>query len=695
MSKYSSLPAIALLCVNWLPAQQRNAYATDAFLIMRMVQKEHVQPKPMDEAFSVHFFDSFMESLDKDRMLFTAADMTRLLPYRTQMCNQVSMMRTDLLQKAISLFEQRLQRMDSLLKKLLQTPFQFSSAVYLRAAEDSVYPINAEAQEKKLMMQVKKEMLDYIIEQGELSKQMPPARLQKLTDSLEPIARKKIIHTYQRYIKQVTQGAAGINASVGNLYCEALAATFDPHTTYLPRTEKENFESEVGAHPMLFGFTLESGKEGVLIKELKPGSAAFKSGQLNAGDRFMSLQWENKEPIDVSEAGIQEVSALLSQSNYGKLAITVKKADGILRRVELQKESMDTDGDDDNRVKSFLLKESTHTIGYISLPAFYTDWDNLEHNIKGCANDIAKEILRLRKEGMNGLILDLRYNGGGSMQEAIELSGIFIDAGPVGQVKPREGKVYAVKDVNRGTIYDGPLVLLVNGASASASEMVAGTLQDYHRAVIIGTPTFGKATAQEIMPLDTLAKSGVTSTASDQRFIKITTDKLYRVTGATAQGGGVMPDITLPDLSEVYIKREKDDPSALVVQPIDPNRFYTPYAGETLTGMVQRGRLLADTATWSRNLQKNLALLKSKLTEKISWPLQLQAALAERAAMDAVYENLLWQKNQALYMVQNTAVEDQKLKLSPGLAETNQHWKTRLQQDKWVSTAFQVLSIDK
>src|SRR6185295_15214954 len=183
----------------------------------------------------------------------------------------------------------------------------------------------------------------------------------------------------------------------------------------------------------------------------------------------------------------------------------IKKADGSERSVSLWKEKREED-DDDNKVKSFLLKGSK-TIGFLSLPAFYEDWEN-EKGINGCANDVAKEILKLKKESIEGLILDLRYNGGGSMQEAVELAGIFVDAGPVGQYKTREAKVYTLKDVNRGTIYDGPLMVLVNGYSASASEMVAGTLQDYNRAVIVGSPTYGKATAQVVLPMDTTINPG-------------------------------------------------------------------------------------------------------------------------------------------------------------------------------------------
>ena len=188
-------------------------------------------------------------------------------------------------------------------------------------------------------------------------------------------------------------------------------------------------------------------------------------------------------------------------SNHDKATFKIKKPDGAERTVILLKEKMEED-DEHNKVKSFLLKGSK-TIGFISLPSFYQDWENENSGVNGCANDVAKEILKLKKENIEGLIIDLSYNGGGSMEEAVELSGIFIDFGPVGMQKGRDSKIYTLKDVNRGTIYDGPLMLMVNGYTASASEMVAGTLQDYHRAVIVGTPTYGKATAQVVLPMDT------------------------------------------------------------------------------------------------------------------------------------------------------------------------------------------------
>ncbi len=691
------LSLTACLLSTILPAQPREKYAADAFVIMRMAQKFHVQPRTVDESLSVRFFDHFFEEADEARIIFTTEDMSRLLPYRTRLSEEVKMQQTGFLRLVTEMYENRIRRIDSLLATLQKQPFSFIADEKLAVAEDTAYVPVTQVQQK-LVKLVKREMLEYFFETIDEMDDTNIAGRKKQIDSLEPEARKKIITRFQRGIKRMQDGMNGIPTSMGNLYCGSLAAAFDPHSAYMPRTEKENFESGIGGKSMRFGFSLstEGDEEGVSLNELKPGSPAYKSGQLNKGDKIMGIQWEGKKEIDVSEASPAEVSALLGESNYGKVILTVKKADGLLRKVELVKETMETD-DDEYRVKIFLLKNDKHSIGYLSLPAFYTDFDDPQNNVKGCANDVAKAILRLKKENITGLVLDLRYNGGGSMQEAVDLSGIFIDAGPVGQASTTGGKVYTLKDVNRGTIYDGPLLLLVNGASASASEMVAGTLQDYHRAVIMGTPTYGKATSQVIMPLDSLTKPDVFNRNSlSQTFLKLTIGKLYRITGISAQGEGVVPDIQLPDIAASLIPHESDAPNYLKVEAIPANRFYTPYGGEGLSAFVYTGRKMIDTSAWYQEVKKNATLMKGATIKK-DISLKWQDALAQwekyRAIGEKIEESVY--DSEGMFNIQNTADEEKRLQLSPGMKELNEQLKTALRKDAWIATAFKILSVTK
>jgi carboxyl-terminal processing protease len=694
MKRFFLATATGLLCLA-VHAQSPEKFAADAFVITRMAQKLHVQPRPVDISFGAEVFDQFFQQLDEDRIIFTSEDMSRVIPYRTQLANEILLRKTGFLTLVTGIYAQRISRMDSMLSTMRKQPFNFTADEKWTVQQDTSWPAGLQLQQQKLLTFVKKELLEYLLERTDLPDVISPAKQKALIDSLEPVARKKIISSFQRGINLLREGVTGLAGSLGNLYCEAVAMAFDPHSAYMPRTEKENFESMIGSRSMRFGFSIETDEDGVAIKDLKPGSPAYKSGQLNKGDRIMAIQWEGKNEMDVSEAGIQEVSAILEENNYGKMIMTVTKADGLLRKIELRKETMESD-DDEYKVKSFLLKSGTQTIGYISLPAFYTDFDDPQNNVKGCANDVAKAVLLLKKENINGLILDLRYNGGGSMQEAMDLSGIFIDAGPVGQVAYTGNKLVTLKDINRGTVYDGPLLVLVNGASASASEMVAGTLQDYHRAVIMGTPTYGKATSQVIMPLDTSNQFNPARNSAAPTFLKLTIGKLYRITGASAQRGGVVPDIQLPDLADLVMERESATPTSLRVETIAANRFYTPYAGDELSKFVYGGRAMVDTSSWYRSVKNNAALMKEMTIPKdISLRLQdARAAWEKEKATGKAFQEMKYQ-NKGMFSVHNPGAEEQRIQLAAEMKEMNEQWKTSIGGDVWIATAFKVLSAGK
>jgi carboxyl-terminal processing protease len=534
-----------------------------------------------------------------------------------------------------------------------------------------------------------------LVEYDIISNKTPTLVLQKATDSLELKLRKKVIGSFRRGITRMQQGALGLKATLGIEYCQTLAACFDPHSTYLPRTQKENFESSLGKSPLRFGFSLEQDEEDemVSIHDLKPGTPAYKSGQLNKGDKIMAIQWEGKEMIDVSNAALKEVSLMLSESNQVKITITIKKLDGVIKKVDLTKEITETT--DETRVKGFLLNNKEYTIGYISIPAFYSDWDNPQNNVNGCANDVAKEIIRLKKEGISGLIIDLRYNGGGSLKEAVDLSGIFIDAGPVAQISRTGEKVYTIKDVNRGTVYDGPLVVLVNGSSASASEMFAATLQDYHRGIIVGTPSFGKATAQVIFPLDTTVNlNSVVSTKREyDSYIKLTIEKLYRITGATLQASGVVPDVELPSYTTSTEEYEADQPFALRAIPIDANKYYQPYPQDSIANKIKRGKELKDSLPYFKELSKRKTTgASTDNKEDRSLQLKKILALKDKELAAESQNELLEKTTQPTFSVQNSLVEQQKLALFPRLQEIDVLWRKAIEKDHWLQLSFMLFA---
>jgi len=535
----------SLLCfslLNLFVVAQNSAFtnaAKNAFLIYRLAEKKHIQPRLLDEQFSKDLFDLVLKKIDVNKRIFLQSEINDLEKYRSQLHIQIANRKFDFIQQLTAIYLQHLQQLDTITENICKQPFNLEVNEKYTVAEDTNYPLNPIQQKTKWAKQFKLTTLYTLAAMQDTIKKIPIAQQKKFTDSIETVVRKKINSTLKRALKVKMQSPGGIEQLVGNIYCKAIALCYDPHSAYMSLSDKENFESSLGRIVPSFGFSLsEDDKGNVVIDDLTRGSGAFKSGLINKGDKIVSIQWEKEKPIDVSDADIDEVIRILNISNHATATITFVKPDGTKRQISLLKEVQeDKNEEDEDVVKSFVMK-GEKTVGYISLPSFYIDWENNNQQY-GCANDVAKEIVKLKKEKIEGLIIDVRYNGGGSVGEAVDLCGIFIDAGPVSLFKKRDPKPITLKDGNRGTIYDGPMVIMVNGYSASASELFAAAMQDYHRAVIVGSTTYGKATGQSILPLDTTIETESDFKNSKvENFLKLSLSQVYRITGKTAQFNG-------------------------------------------------------------------------------------------------------------------------------------------------------------
>jgi carboxyl-terminal processing protease len=686
------LTAAALLLASVSPAQLPaiSKAATDAFIITRMAAKFHIQPRSLDKVLSADWFDALIKELDESKIFFTKEDMNQLQLYRGNLDDELLHRKTDFLQLLNRLYQQRVSMADTMIDNLCRQPFQFNTPGQFTIAEDTSCAADVPALRNKLAKMLKLATLHALLNWNAGVSVMQPAAKKKSLDSMELVVRKKIQTTLKRSITRMLQHPGGIEQEVATAYCQSLAICYDPHTAFFPPTEKENFESALGNAPMQFGFTLDEGDDGAaIIQHLKPGSPAFKSGQLNKGDKIQTIQWEGRQPIDVSGAGASELDAMLAADNHAQLTITIRKADGSMHTVLLAKEKGGNEEEDD-KVKSFLLSGSKK-IGYISLPAFYTDWGEVNVNSNGCAEDVAAEIIKLKKENIDGLILDLRFNGGGSMQEATALSGIFIDGGPVGQIKTRDPKTLTMKDVNRGSVYDGPLLLMVNGFSASAAEMIAGTLQDYNRALIAGSSTYGKATAQIVLPMDTtIDLYGDVRNRKADSYIKLTVEKLYRVTGLSAQATGVQPDLLLPDLLDADPRREAGEQFAFPSSSIEPNKYYKPYAALPLARLQALAKTQTDTALAFKHIRKFVQESKRQAAPT-NYSLGWAAALEERKIWQPASDPLAVFTPTRLFTVINNAFEEKRLQISSDSRAVNDDWKERLLRDPALQVAVSVL----
>jgi carboxyl-terminal processing protease len=398
----------------------------------------------------------------------------------------------------------------------------------------------------------------------------------------EEVSSAKIDSVYQTILsrEQCRLDSYFINNSldkkIGEWYLTSLANTFDPHTNYFSVDEKESFDGSLSDESLSFGFELERNERGQLkVASIVPGGAAWNSNQINEGI-ILNAVIVNKIEKDFSCIGYGEAMNFLNSSEIESDKFVFETETGVLDTVNLIKTPITVQ---ENIVQSFILKDSSKTVGYIYLPSFYASENEFGISTNGCAADISREIIRLKKEGIEALIIDLRGNGDGHMLEAINLIGIFIDYGTLGIVDNGDEKPSLIKDMNRGLIYAGPLTVMIDEFSASASEFFAITLQDYNRAIIVGSVSYGKSTAQSILPIKAHRYASPEEMDFEPKdYVKLTVGCFYRVNGDTYQRKGVVPDILFPSIIDGIATGEKTSPSAILADYIDKKTYFkTPY----------------------------------------------------------------------------------------------------------------------
>ena len=350
-------------------------------------------------------------------------------------------------------------------------------------------------------------------------------------------------------------------------YANTIAEIYDPHTNYFPPADKENFDISMTGKLEGIGATLTERDGYVKVERIVPGSASYKQGELKAGDLILKVGQGEEEPVDIVDMKLDDAIQLIRGKKGTEVRLTVKKPDGVIKVIPIIREVVVIE---ETYARSALISYKGKRFGIIQLPSFYADFSSRGRG-RNSAGDVRLEVEKLQEEKVNGIILDLRNNGGGSLADAIEMSGLFIASGPIVQVKDSEGNINAANDFNPTTLYDGPLVVLTNAYSASASEILAAALQDYKRAIILGSKsTFGKGTVQTMVALN-----GGRTDVFPRGFgeLKVTIQKFYRINGGTTQLKGVEPDVIVPDIYDGVERGEKEMNYHLAYDQIPSARY--------------------------------------------------------------------------------------------------------------------------
>ncbi|MDB5272937.1 MAG: hypothetical protein JWO58_1304 [Chitinophagaceae bacterium] len=519
-----------------------------------LFHKKHIAPLNYTTAVYHEIFNLYLESIDAEQMLFSVADSMALhakVEKAVSLCEVYTATRTTILK--------RIKSHDSLLKTITLAYLsddQLKETFVLPCSDEIVRQPN----DKALMMYDKKFYKYFFIEKKYV--------LKEAGVTLEP---QKVWNSIVQKRSDYLAGLINKENELLNLFLKALTLRHDPHSAFFDANEKQEWLTHLSKEEYSFGFEMvETDNDLYKISEMIPGGAAWNSRQMEVGDIIDRIELESGKKYVVGIDSDEELYSAFQGMTNKTLTFYLTTTDGTKKKVRLTKAKTEVF---DNVINGYVFRKDNQRLGYIELPSFYSAEPGYTGN--GSASDLAREISQLKKDSIDGLIIDLRGNGGGYMHEALGIAGLFIDEGILALKQEKGDKPRYLKDPNRGTLYDGKLIILVNNYSASASELLAGTLQQYHRAIIVGNTTFGKATMQGMYPVDSIAETKNTNTY----YANVTVGKFYMINKKTHQAIGIIPDIHLPSFydfmdieheSEMLYYLTPDSVSKALELPMNP-----------------------------------------------------------------------------------------------------------------------------
>ena len=540
-----------------------------------MLSEIHYSPKNIDDNFSKEIFKKYLEQVDMEKNILLQSDVDALGKYQTTIDDEIlGKQPIEFVPAVTAIFKKRMAEAENIYKEILAKPFDFTKDEegdfnYDKMSFPKSEADRVEAWRKRLKYLTLERYAD-MIDVREANKKQKDF-VQKSNEELEKDARAKTMKMINNFFERMKTKVNNDDDRF-NIYVETIVQAMDPHTDYLPPVDKRYFDEQMSGHFFGIGASLVRDEDGnIKIATLVSGSPASKSGLISVGDVIKKVAQGNQEPTDLTGFYVEDAVKIIRGTKGTEVKLTIKKADGTIKTVSLIRDEIVQD--ELTFARSAIIKTEKGKIGYIYLPEFYADFDNPKGN--RCSIDVAHEVMKLKEEKVDGIVLDLRSNGGGSLYDVVQMVGLFIDQGPVVQVKDRDGKAQVLSDHDKSVLYDGPLAVMVNEYSASASEIFAAAIQDYKRGVIIGsTSTYGKGTVQRNIGLD--KSMGFMDPNSQLGSVKLTLQKFYRISGGSTQLRGVSSDIVLPDVYEYSKVREKDNPDALPWDEIE-KADYTPW----------------------------------------------------------------------------------------------------------------------
>lgn len=615
---YKLILIVILLAGAFLGFKQQQIAADKETAILQSSRKvinyAHYLPAKIDNQYSEAVFDEFIKNLDPSKRFFIQSDIDSLSVYRDKIDDEIFDLKLDFYLKTFRIIKERQAEAMQYIDEALDETFDFTKKESLNIDFDNIpYAKDKKEIKKRWKNYLKSNVLSRVYTKLEEQKKklkdsagFKPKSIETLTKEAVK-ATKKSIKNYKELIDDMEE------LDYFSMYMNAMMMQNDPHTNYFSPQTKERFDTSMAGAFDGIGARLQKEDDYVKIVEVIPGGPAWKAGELKAGDLIQKVgQEDEEEPVDIMGMHLRKVIKLIKGPKGTKVFLHVKRVDGSLKTIVIVRDRVELE---ETFAKSLLLNRDGKEYGYIYLPKFYADFS--QRNQRRSSTDMKKELEKLKEAGVEGIVIDLRNNGGGSLADVIDIAGYFIDKGAVVQVKDRKGDIDVLKDTDRETVYDGLVVILINEQSASASEILAAALQDYNRAVIMGSQSYGKGTVQNFIGLNRVYGDEY----GDIGALKWTNKKFYRINGGSTQRKGVMPDILMPDAYKYLDVREEDQPTALAWDKINQAN-YKPYDLKNKEAVIAHAQQRIDT----------MKIFKS-IDEKAKW-------LAENKKDNTIFLNL-------------------------------------------------------
>jgi len=710
----------------FLPIDQDPPYEEKESLILHgvinFIKQVHVNPKPIDDDFSKEVFKMYLERIDNGKRFLLQPEVDALGVNKLQIDDQVNARTLEFFDESLTVLEKGVSRSQKVFTDIIENhEFDYTKEESIELDNDKKTFAKNETELKEVWRKYlkydivqkysrKKDKQEQAIEnekEAQLERDFikkNPAKageditIKKEEKEDEPL----VIKTDKELLAEAktdtkenfTEWFERLNklrrSDRFETYLGSITNYFDPHTDYFNPKEKQDFDINMGGKLEGIGARLSTEEDYTKVVSIVPGGPAYLEGNLEVDDLIISVTQEEGDAVDITGWRIDDVVQKIRGKKGTVVKLTVKKKDGSISDVSIERDRVIID---QSFARSALLnlEGTAKNIGYIKLPKFYSSFENEDGN--SCAKDVAKEIEKLKAENVNGIILDLRNNTGGSLSDVVDMTGLFIEEGPIVQVKPRKRKAYVHSDTDSEVQYDGPLIVMTNNLSASASEILAAALQDYGRAIIVGSnTTFGKGSVQRFFDLDR-AFTGKNDDMKPLGNLKISMQKFYRVDGGSTQLKGVTPDIILPDNYHFVDRGEKEYENALEWTEIEPEEY-----SQDVVEIQNKAKIVAlSEARIESNEDFNLILENAARLKKnrdiSNYPISIEgyeSMLDQREEESKKFENLLEDDVQYL-SIENMAADTTYINSDESRIARNKVWIEGLTKDIYLEETLMII----